>query len=161
MKQETILYRPHDGKECTEPKQGTEHAAGWDLYCAEDTKLEAYKATIVPTYFDVAVPDMHALLVMPRSGIALKRQIIIPNSPGLIDADYRGHLCGLFTWIPHPADLVIGRTSQTAYEQFTTVKQGERIAQLVLIEYIYQIWKKVGELPPTARGKGGFGSTGS
>ena len=136
------------------PSRGSEGAAGWDLYAAEDTILDPYKPTLVPTNIDIAIPKDYMLLVLPRSGNSLKKNFIIPNSPGLIDEDYRGHLMVLLTYIPHPDKL-------HPFPELVKVAKGDRIAQAVLVKYEPQIWVRQLSLPPTSRGTGGFGSTGS
>lgn len=147
-----ILYKRHKGPEelSVEPTRGSEEAAGWDLYAAETTFLHPFEPKLVATNLDVAVPSGHMLLVMPRSGNALKKQLIIPNSPGLIDPDYRGHLGVIMTYMPEERDTEPCR-----------ICEGTRIAQAVLVPYVTQSWREVDELPPTQRGRAGFGSTGS
>jgi dUTP pyrophosphatase len=135
------------------PTRGSKGAAGWDLYAAEDKKLYANYPTLVPTNIDIAIPEGTMLLVLPRSGNSLRRKIIIPNSPGLIDEDYRGHLQVILTWIPPDGEAHPGA--------HTEIKKGDRIAQAVLIPYVEQSWVQKSELPSTDRGTGGFGSTGA
>lgn len=135
------------------PSRATKKAAGFDLAAAEDFTLEPYKATLVPTNLEIAIPEGTALLVMPRSGNALKSGWLVPNSPGLIDEDYRGHLQVILTWIPHPSVALEGNNTYF-------VQKGVRVAQAVLVKYEEQEWVEVPELPPTERGARGFGSTG-
>lgn len=151
----------------TKPTRGSAGAAGWDLYAAEDVNLEAYQPCLVPTHLQIAIPEGHMLLVLPRSGNSLNKQIIVPNSPGLIDEDYRGHLQVILTWIPHPADtkkqeLDPGEGYYTV-DATLEIKRGDRIAQAVLVPYVAQNWcqLKAFDLPPTNRGTAGFGSTGT
>lgn len=151
----TIKLKPLEGfKEEWIPARGSAGAAAWDLYCAEDTMLKAYIPTLVRTKFEIEVPAGYGLLVLPRSGNAIKKGFIIPNSPGLIDEDYRGEPMGIFTWLPHPQQL-IGRHE----EPFFMLKYGDKMAQLLLIKYEEQTWEVVSELSDTGRGRGGFGST--
>ena len=150
MKKAVILYRPHEDKTVKEPIRGSLGAAGWDIYAGEDTELKPLRASLVATNFDIAIPKNHALLMMPRSGFSIVNQIIMPNSVGLIDQDYRGHLRLSCLWIPD-------EENQTRSFE---IHEGDRIAQAVLIEYVTQEWISTKALPPTERGKGGFGSTG-
>lgn len=146
------MYRPLDYVNYKVPTQATSGSAGWDLYCAETVILKPLVPTLVPTFLEVAIPDGHMLLVLPRSSLAYKKNLLIPNSPGLIDADYRGHLQVILSWMP---------SEDTVPQQQLEIKQGERIAQAVLVPYVHQSWIEVDELPPTTRSKGGFGSTGT
>jgi dUTP pyrophosphatase len=112
------------------------------------------------------------MMIIPRSGNALKKGWIIPNAPGLIDADYRGEWKVLVTWIPHPyetlgteagSDIALSLAKSTHSHKFKeghTIVQGTRIAQGVLVKYEEQEWEEVDTLPETERGEGGFGSTG-
>jgi dUTP pyrophosphatase len=137
------------------PTRGSEGAAGWDLYSAEDVELSPLQPTLVPTNLDIAIPAGHMLLILPRSGNSLKKNLLIPNSPGLIDEDYRGHLQVILMWAP--------RTGRNPVDYFTErlmIKKGERIAQAVLMPYVAQTWIQKQELPSTHRGTSGFGSTG-
>lgn len=165
-----ILLKPLDGFDTSwVPKRGSDGAAAWDLICAEDTVLEAYKPTLVRTCFEIAVPEGYGLLVLPRSGNAIKKGFIIPNSPGLIDEDYRGEPMGIFTYLPHPSnsvksvpveDGIVGLIPQTEKVPSTIeLKKGDKMAQVMLIKYENQEWEIVNELPETRRGRGGFGST--
>ena len=100
---------------------------------------------LVPTGLAIALPAGYELQVRPRSGLALKHGITLPNSPGTVDEDYRGEL------------LVI--VMNAGSEPFT-VTRGMRIAQGILAPVVRIAWEEVAELPETARGAGGFGSTG-
>ncbi|MDR1452882.1 MAG: dUTP diphosphatase [Candidatus Margulisbacteria bacterium] len=125
----------------------TEHAAGLDIYAAvaEPVVLAAGETKLIPTGFQMALPAGYEAQVRPRSGLALKKNIGVLNSPGTIDADYRGEVGVLLT--------NFGR------EPFT-VRRGERIAQMVIAPVARAELKFVSELPDSARGAGGFGSTG-
>lgn len=144
-----ILFKAHHGKEFFAPSHGSEEAAGWDLSAAEDTVLRPFEPKLVPCNFDLAIPKGHMLLVLPRSGNSLRKHLIIPNSPGLIDADYRGHLQVILTYLCSPS-LV----------DPIKISKGDRIAQAILVPYVHQNWVLVDQLPPTQRGTKGFGSTG-
>jgi dUTP pyrophosphatase len=102
---------------------------------------------MVPTGVAVAIPDGHAGLVLPRSGLASKRGLTLANAPGLIDAGYRGEvICAVVNLDPHEA---------------VEISVGDRIAQLVLVALPEVTPSFVEELPPSSRGEGGFGSTGT
>ena len=130
------------------PSYATEGAAAMDLLAAvtEPVTLAPGGRTLVPTGLRLALPPGHELQVRPRSGLALRHGIVLPNSPGTIDEDYRGEL------------LVI---VMNAGEAPFTVERGTRIAQGVLAPVTRATWREVAALPETARGEGGFGSTGT
>ncbi|MFC4168185.1 dUTP diphosphatase [Teichococcus aestuarii] len=129
------------------PAYATAGAAGFDLLAAVDAPLTLAPGAraLVPTGLVMALPEGHELQIRPRSGLALKHGIVLPNSPGTIDEDYRGEL------------QVIVMNAGT--EPFT-VERGMRIAQGVLAPVTRAAWAEVAALPETARGGGGFGSTG-
>lgn len=127
------------------PAYATEGAAGMDVVAAEDVTLQPGGRHAVATGFSVAIPPGYEVQVRPRSGLALKHGVSVPNTPGTIDSDYRGELKVIL--INHgPEPFAIAR--------------GERIAQLVLAPVTVAAWDEVGELDETVRGAGGFGSTG-
>ena len=135
---------PHfDGLEL--PAYATAGAAGMDVLAAEELVLAPGERQMVATGLALAVPLGFEIQVRPRSGLALKHGIAVPNTPGTIDSDYRGELKVIL--INHGA------------EPFK-VRRGDRIAQLVLAPVVRASWLKVDELDETARGEGGFGSTG-
>jgi dUTP pyrophosphatase len=144
------------GPNAVVPARGSVGAAGWDLTASADVKLEVMKPALVPTSLEIAIPEGYMLLVLPRSGQSLKNNLLVPNSPGLIDEDYRGHLQVIMMWVPNPAQQV-----HTIPPWTYTIKKGERIAQAVLVKYEPQEWQACDQLPPTVRGSGGFGSTGN
>jgi dUTP pyrophosphatase len=127
------------------PAYATEGAAGMDVVAAEDVTLPPGGRHAVATGLAMAVPDGFELQVRPRSGLALKHGISLPNTPGTIDSDYRGEL-----------KIILINLGDRDFE----VRRGDRIAQLVLAPVVRASWLKVDELDDTARGKGGFGSTG-
>lgn len=129
------------------PTQAHAGDAGSDLYAVEGARLEPGARAKVPTGIAVAIPEGHAGLVLPRSGLAHKHGITLTNTPGLIDSGYRGEL----------QVLMLNTDRQETYE----VQPGERIAQLVLVAFAAPAWTEVGEFEETARGEGGFGSSGS
>lgn len=127
------------------PVYATEGSAGMDVLAAEAVTLKPGERHAVATGIAVAIPPGFEIQVRPRSGLALKHGIGVPNAPGTIDSDYRGEV----------KVILINHSSDTF-----TVKRGDRIAQLVLAPVVRASWLKVDELDETARGKGGFGSTG-
>ena len=127
------------------PAYATAGAAGMDVLSAEDVTLAPGARHGVATGIAVAIPFGFELQVRPRSGLALKHGISLPNAPGTIDSDYRGEVKVIL--INHGA------------EDFA-IRRGDRIAQLVLAPVTRATWLKVDELDETARGTGGFGSTG-
>lgn len=147
---EIINYRKFD-RNAVVPSRGTPFSAGWDLSAAEDKVLKPMVPTLVSTALQIAIPANHMLLVLPRSGNSLKKNLIIPNSPGLVDEDFRGVVGVILTWIPDPSPKDVWE-----YQ----IKTGDRIAQAVLVRYETQQWEYVDQLPTTTRGTGGFGSTG-
>ena len=135
---------PH-GEGLELPRYATEGAAGMDVVAAEDVTLAPGARHAVATGLALAIPEGFEIQVRPRSGLALKHGISVPNTPGTIDSDYRGELKVIL--INHGA------------EPFA-IARGDRIAQLVLAPVVRAIWEEVGELAQTGRGAGGFGSTG-
>ncbi len=130
------------------PSYATAGAAGMDLLAAvaAPVTLAPGARALVPTGLRLAIPAGYELQVRPRSGLALKNGITLPNSPGTIDEDYRGEL---------------GVIILNAGTEPFTVERGMRIAQAVLAPVTRAAWAEVAELPETARGAGGFGSTGT
>jgi dUTP pyrophosphatase len=127
------------------PAYATDGAAGMDVLAAEDVELAPGARHAVATGLALAIPPGFEVQVRPRSGLALKHGITVPNTPGTIDSDYRGELKVIL--INHGA------------EPFA-VRRGDRVAQLVLAPVTQATWLEVDELDETARGEGGFGSTG-
>ena len=139
-----IKRLPH-GEGLALPAYATEGAAGMDVLAAEDVTLAPGARHAVATGLSVAIPPGYEIQVRPRSGLALKHGISVPNTPGTIDSDYRGELKVIV--INHGA------------EPFP-IARGDRIAQLVLAPVTRAAWDEVAELDDSARGAGGFGSTG-
>ncbi|MGH7050916.1 MAG: dUTP diphosphatase [Acetobacteraceae bacterium] len=129
------------------PGYATEGAAGLDLAAAitEPLTIAPGGRALVPTGLEVALPSGFELQIRPRSGLALRHGIILPNSPGTIDSDYRGEI--------HVILLNAGEAS-------FTLMRGMRIAQAVLAPVVRLCWLEVEELAVTERAAGGFGSTG-
>ena len=128
------------------PHYATSGAAGMDVVSAEDVIIQPGARHAVATGLAMAIPLGFEIQVRPRSGLALKHGITVPNTPGTIDSDYRGELKVIL--INHGP------------EAFPIVR-GDRVAQLVLAPVTQARWDEVAELDDTARGAGGFGSTGT
>jgi dUTP pyrophosphatase len=130
------------------PAYATDGAAGMDLLAAVTAPLVIAPGgrALVPTGLRIALPHGYELQVRPRSGLALKNGITLPNTPGTIDEDYRGEL-----------GVILLNTGTDAF----TVERGMRIAQAVIAPVVRAAWREVAALPDTARGTGGFGSTGT
>lgn len=129
------------------PTYATEHSAGMDICAAVEGEvvLKAGETALIPTGFAIALSPGFEAQIRPRSGLALKHQIGILNSPGTIDADYRGEVRVILT---------------NFGKQDFVVRRGERIAQMVIARYARAAWEEVDGLDDTARGAGGFGHTG-
>jgi len=139
-----IKRLPH-GEGLDLPRYATPGAAGMDVLAAEDVTLAPGARHAVATGFSVAIPAGYEIQVRPRSGLALRHGISVPNTPGTIDSDYRGEL----------KVILINHASEAF-----AIARGDRIAQLVLAPVTQAAWEEVSELDDTARGTGGFGSTG-
>jgi dUTP pyrophosphatase len=129
------------------PAYATSQSAGMDLRANLDAPvtLHPLERRLIPTGLHIALPKGFEAQVRPRSGLALKHGITVLNSPGTIDADYRGELMVLLVNLSD-ADFV--------------VNNGERIAQMVVARHEVVEWEPVGELDETERGAGGYGHTG-
>ena len=142
-----IVKLPH-GADLELPAYATEHSAGMDLLAAvkEDVTLAPGKRALIPTGISIALPEGYEAQVRPRSGLALKQGVTVLNSPGTVDADYRGEV-GVILVNHGDAPFVVTR--------------GMRIAQMIIAAYARANWKQVENLEISARGEGGFGSTGT
>ena len=129
-----------------EPERAHEHDAGYDLRAAERARLEPGERASVGTGIAVAIPEGYAGLILPRSGLAAKHGITLPNSPGLIDSGYRGEL----------RVLLLNTDRRERFE----VEVGDRIAQLVVVRAETLAFEAVPALEETARAERGFGSSG-
>ena len=127
------------------PAYATSGSAGMDVLSAESVTIRPGQRHAVATGLSVAIPQGYEIQVRPRSGLAFKHGISVPNTPGTIDSDYRGELKVIL--INHGSDDF-------------PIARGDRIAQLVLAPVTQAAWEEVEELDETARGEGGFGSTG-
>jgi dUTP pyrophosphatase len=135
---------PH-GEGLDLPAYATDGAAGMDVVAAEDVTIAPGGRHAVATGLALAIPPGFEIQVRPRSGMALKHGITVPNTPGTIDSDYRGEL-----------KVILINLGAEAFD----VRRGDRVAQLVLAPVTRASWLAVEELDETARGEGGFGSTG-
>jgi dUTP pyrophosphatase len=133
----------------TLPAYETEHAAGMDLRAAvpedEPITLAPGARCMAPTGLAIALPEGYEAQVRPRSGLAAKHGVTCLNTPGTIDADYRGEV-----------KVILINLGQAPF----VIRRGERIAQMVIAPVTRAVWQEVDALPETARGGGGFGSTG-
>lgn len=129
------------------PDYATALAAGMDLLAAvaTDITLPPLGRAIVPTGLQIALPPGYEAQVRPRSGLAARSGVTVANAPGTIDADYRGEI-----------GVILVNLSSESF----TVTRGMRIAQMVVARHHQAVWREVDALPATARGAGGFGSTG-
>ena len=129
------------------PQYATELAAGMDVRAANDEPivLKPLQRALVPTGLFVEIPTGHEIQVRPRSGLAAKKGVTVLNAPGTIDADSRGEI-----------RVILVNLSSDDF----VIERGERIAQLVLARYERMEWEESGSLEESARGAGGFGSTG-
>jgi dUTP pyrophosphatase len=125
----------------------TEGAAGMDLHAAlgPDVIINPGDVGLIPTGLEMAIPPGFEGQLRPRSGLAVKQRIGVPNAPATIDSDYRGEI-----------RVPLINLGQMPF----TVSRGMRIAQIVIAPVVRVTWDEVAELPPTARGRGGFGHSG-
>ncbi|MHC4871359.1 MAG: dUTP diphosphatase [Planctomycetota bacterium] len=146
-KTEMLIKKDEENSDIALPRYMSEAAAGMDVCAAvkEDVVIAPSEVKLIPTGLYTAVPVGYEIQVRPRSGLALKNGIIVVNSPGTIDADYRGEV-----------GIILGNISKDPF----TVIRGMRIAQLVVKEVVQAEIKEVNVLPDSDRGTGGFGSSG-
>jgi len=142
-----ITRLPH-GRDLPLPAYATAGAAGCDLHAAVEAPLEIPPGgrALVPTGIAIALPEGTEAQVRPRSGLALRHGVTCLNSPGTIDADYRGEV-----------GVILANLGEAPF----VVARGMRIAQLVVAPVARVAWDELAELPATLRGAGGFGSTGT
>ena len=143
-----MLFKRLPGNDLPLPRRETTGAAGMDLRAclAEPVSLSPGQRALIPTGFAMALPEGYEAQVRPRSGLALKSGVTMLNTPGTIDADYRGEVSVLA--------VNLGSTP-------VTIQRGDRIAQMVIQRVSAAELVEVDALPPSARGEGGFGSSGS
>ena len=128
------------------PSPATPGSAGYDLASAEEGDLAPLERKLFRTGFSIAVPEGYECQLRPRSGLAYRHGITLPNTPATVDSDYRGELM--------VALVNLGRDS-------FQVTRGMRIAQMIIARVEQVTFRPVDELPPSARGIGGFGSSGT
>ena len=147
MTQPIIVRRLPHAEGLDLPAYATEGAAGMDLLAAVVSPLTIApgERKLVPTGLQVALPAHHEWQIRPRSGLALKHGITVPNSPGTVDEDYRGEV-----------QVILLNAGTKDF----VVERGMRIAQAVLAPVVRGHFVEAGELPGSTRGEGGFGSTG-
>lgn len=129
------------------PKQMTEHAAGADIRAAvtEPVVIKPLERALIPSGLIFEIPEGYEVQIRPRSGLAIKHGITVLNTPGTIDADYRGEV-----------GIILVNLSN---EEFT-VERGERVAQAIVAPMLHVDYSEVTEVSETERGSGGFGHTG-
>lgn len=129
------------------PKYETEASAGMDLRAKLDEPivLKPLERALIPTGLFIELPVGYEAQVRPRSGLAIKYGITVLNTPGTVDADYRGEI-----------KVILVNLSDKGFE----IKDGERIAQMIISEHAWAQWEEVDQLSETSRGAGGFGHTG-
>jgi len=141
------IKRIRPESDLTLPCYMTSHSAGMDLYAdlSADALLQPGSRLLVPTGIAIALPEGYEAQIRPRSGLALKHGISLVNSPGTIDADYRGEI-----------GVILINHGEVPF----LLKRGERIAQMVVAQFSRVVWAEMGALEATQRGAGGFGHTG-
>ena len=142
-----VTRLPH-GADLALPAYATTDSAGMDLLAAIDDArvLKPLERALIPTGLAIALPEGYEAQVRPRSGLAAKHGVTCLNTPGTIDADYRGEV-----------KVILVNLGDSP----VTIERGQRIAQLVVAPVARVAWDEVAELPATLRGAGGFGSTGT
>jgi dUTP pyrophosphatase len=137
------------------PKYATLGSAGFDLVAVEDVFFLPNETHLVKTGLAVEIPFGFEMQVRPRSGLSLRTPLRVANSPGTVDADFRGEVCVIMTSTTLPESHLAGKP-RWKYE----IKKGDRIAQGVICPIVQAEFVEVGELTDTERGNSGFGSTG-
>ena len=140
-----LIARSGRAKDFPLPEYATPASAGVDLRASEGCVIPPGGRALVPTGLRIALPEGYEAQVRPRSGLALRHGVTLPNSPGTIDADYRGEI-----------GVILMNLGQEPF----VVEPGDRIAQMVVAPVTRVAWSEVEELDATERGEGGFGSTG-
>jgi dUTP pyrophosphatase len=145
MERLEVVIKKKDGVSL--PSYATESSSGLDLvaFLEKPVVLEPLTRALIPTGIHIAIPEGFEAEIRPRSGIAHKFGVTVLNTPGTIDSDYRGEVKILL--------INLG-------DQPFTIKNGDRIAQMIFKNVVVISWKQMEELPGTIRGHGGFGSTG-
>lgn len=141
-----LISRLPNGEGLPLPTRATEGSAGFDITSAEDGELLPGARRLYATGFAVAIPPGYEIQIRPRSGLALRHGVTLPNTPATIDSDYRGEL-----------KIALINLGGEPYR----VERGMRIAQLIVSRVESADFRIVSTLPPSERGEGGFGSTGT
>lgn len=141
-----VVRLPH-GADLPMPAYETEHAAGMDLRAALETSvtLQPGERSLIPTGLKIALPSGFEAQIRPRSGLAIRNGLTLLNSPGTIDADYRGEV-----------KVIVVNHGDESY----TIQHGDRIAQMIVAPVVHATLRQVDKLTASDRGEGGFGSTG-
>ena len=140
-----LIARSGRAKDFPLPEYATPASAGVDLRASDGCVIPPGGRALVPTGLRIALPEGYEAQVRPRSGLALKHGVTLPNSPGTIDADYRGEI-----------GVILMNLGQEPF----VVEPGDRIAQMVVAPIARVAWSEAEALDATERGEGGFGSTG-
>ena len=140
-----LIARSGRAKDFPLPEYATPASAGVDLRASEARVIPPGGRALVPTGLRIALPEGYEAQVRPRSGLALRHGVTLPNSPGTIDADYRGEI-----------GVILMNLGQEPF----IVEPGDRIAQMVVAPVARVAWSEAEALDATERGEGGFGSTG-
>ncbi len=140
-----LIARSGRAKDFPLPEYATPASAGVDLRASEGCVIPSGGRALVPTGLRIALPEGYEAQVRPRSGLALEHGVTLPNSPGTIDADYRGEI-----------GVILMNLGQEPF----VVEPGDRIAQMIVAPVTRVAWSEAEELDATERGEGGFGSTG-
>jgi len=143
---EVLITRLPHGEGLPLPGRATHGSAGFDIASAEDGVLQPMERRLFGTGFAVAIPEGWEIQIRPRSGLAFKHGITLPNTPATIDSDYRGEL-----------KVALVNLGAEPFE----ITRGMRIGQLLVARVEESVFREVGELPASGRGTGGFGSTGT
>ena len=138
------LKRLH--KDAVIPTYGTKSSACLDLYAVEDVTFRSGDTKRIRSGWAFEIPEGHYVEIMPRSGLAIKNDLIMPNSPGIVDSDYRGEIFVYMKFLRENWQF--------------NIKKGDRFAQMKIKRSITMEFEEVEELDATDRGSGGFGSTG-
>ena len=140
-----LIARSGRAKDFPLPEYATPASAGVDLRASEGCVIPPGGRALVPTGLRIALPEDYEAQIRPRSGLALRHGVTLPNSPGTIDADYRGEV-----------RVILMNLGQEPF----VVEPGDRIAQMIVAPVTRVAWSEAEELDATERGEGGFGSTG-
>jgi dUTP pyrophosphatase len=141
------IKRLAHGMDLPLPRYMSDHAAGMDMYAAveNETVIPPGEWKLIPTGTSIALPEGYEAQVRPRSGLALKQGVSVLNTPGTVDADYRGE---------------VGVILMNHSKQDLRIKRGDRIAQMIVNKIERIVFEEVSDLPESVRGAGGFGHTG-